>query len=578
MKALLVYFKEYVKEAFLGPLFKLLEALFELLVPLLIARIVDQIIPSKNQGDLVFVIVWLFILACLGVLVAITAQYFSAKAAVRYTQGLTDDLFAKVMRLPQDERDRLGHSSLVTRLSSDTFQIQTGINMFLRLFLRAPIIIVGVIVMAYVLNPQVSLIFVIMVGILFALVFGVARITAPAYQGLRQQLDRIVALTQEQLSGMRVVRAFAQTEREASAFAAENKSYQKKQISVGHWAAFLTPLTYLVVNLSLLVLLWRGNQLVSMSLLSQGSLIALVNYLLQILTELLKVAMLTTNLNQSFISAQRVLAVFEAPEEDILASLPQVTAAANKAILLDHATFQYPSASEPALSDVRLSLESGQILGVIGGTGSGKSTLVQLLSGLRQISAGRIALFCEGRSPENLATWREWTAVVPQKAQLFRGTVRENLLLGMTREVSDDELWLALEHAQAADFVHAKEGRLDAAVDSFGRNFSGGQRQRLTMARALLRQSPFLILDDATSALDYLTEAKLFKAITEEYQDVTLVLVSQRTRSLAIADKILVLDKGRQVGLGRHDELLNNCPIYRDIHLSQNQEEVSDEN
>ncbi|MGT2784063.1 ABC transporter ATP-binding protein [Streptococcus merionis] len=578
MKALLVYFKDYVKEAFLGPLFKLLEALFELLVPLLIARIVDQIIPSKNQGDLVFVIVWLFILACLGVLVAITAQYFSAKAAVRYTQGLTDDLFAKVMRLPQDERDRLGHSSLVTRLSSDTFQIQTGINMFLRLFLRAPIIIVGVIVMAYVLNPQVSLIFVIMVGILFALVFGVARITAPAYQGLRQQLDRIVALTQEQLSGMRVVRAFSQTEREASAFAAENKRYQKKQITVGHWAAFLTPLTYLVVNLSLLVLLWRGNQLVSMSLLSQGSLIALVNYLLQILTELLKVAMLTTNLNQSFISAQRVLAVFEAPEEDILASLPQVTAAANKAILLDHATFQYPSASEPALSDVTLSLESGQILGVIGGTGSGKSTLVQLLSGLRQISAGRIALFCEGRSPENLTTWREWTAVVPQKAQLFRGTVRENLLLGMTREVSDDELWLALEHAQAADFVHAKEGGLNAAVDSFGRNFSGGQRQRLTMARALLKQSPFLILDDATSALDYLTEAKLFKTITEEYQDVTLVLVSQRTRSLAIADKILVLDKGRQVGLGRHDELLDNCPIYRDIHLSQNQEEVSDEN
>ncbi|MGT2757106.1 ABC transporter ATP-binding protein [Streptococcus ovuberis] len=574
MKELGIYFKGYVKEAFLGPLFKLLEAGFELVVPLIMASLIDQIIPKEDQSGLVLLVFYLFLLAGIGALIAIVAQYVSAKAAVGYTNALTDALFAKVLRLPQSEKDRLGESSLLTRLSADTFQIQTGINLFLRLFLRAPIIVVGAILMAVRISPKVSGWFLGMVILLIGIVFAISRVTAPLYQRTRQTMESLVFLTREQVSGMRVVRAFGQRQREEEAFTKENQLYTNRQLTLGAWSAALAPLTYLIVNLSLLGLMWQGNQLVRHSLLSQGMLIALVNYLLQILTELLKAATLVTNLNQSYISARRVKAVFEAEEEDLSAPLALESLPEHQALMLKEVGFTYPGAAAPALEGISVDLEQGGFLGIIGGTGSGKTTLVQLLSGLRSPSQGKFSLTYKGQPVPDLQTWRNWVAVVPQKAQLFKGTIRENLLMGLSPEkYSDSDLWQALEIAQASDFVHEKEGGLEAEVSAFGRNFSGGQRQRLTIARALLRQAPFLILDDATSALDYLTEARLLAALKQSTGLQTLILVSQRTRSLQAADAILVLEKGRQVALGDHEHLMADATIYRSIHLSQHKEQ-----
>lgn len=574
MKELRIYFKGYVKEAFLGPTFKLLEAGFELTVPLIMASLIDQIIPKKDQGGLVLLVFYLFLLAACGALVAIVAQHVSAKAAVGYTNALTNALFAKVLQLPQSEKDRLGEASLLTRLSADTFQIQTGINLFLRLFLRAPIIVVGAILMAVRISPHVAGWFLGMVMLLVGLVFAISRVTAPLYQRTRKTMEGLVSLTREQVTGMRVVRAFGQRQMEEAGFINENQLYTNRQLTLGAWSAALAPLTYLVVNLSLLGLMWQGSHLVNQDRLSQGMLIALVNYLLQILTELLKAATLVTNLNQSYISAKRVQAVFEADEEELEAPLGLGSLPDKQAVTVKGLSFTYPGAAAPALRNISVGLEQGSFLGIIGGTGSGKTTLVQLLSGLRRASQGQLSLSYDGQLVPDLETWRSWVAVVPQKAQLFKGTVRDNLLMGLSPEdYQESDLWQALETAQASDFIREKEGGLDAKVSAFGRNFSGGQRQRLTIARGLLRRTPYLILDDATSALDYLTEARLLAALTERAGSQTLIIVSQRTRSLQAADTILVLEKGQQVGLGNHEHLMQECAIYRSIHLSQHAEE-----
>lgn len=574
MKYLSRYFKGYLKETVLGPLFKLFEASFELLVPIIIARIVDTIIPSNNEVNLVLMIGLLFLFAVVGVIVAITAQYFSSKAAVGYTRQLTKDLFKKIMGLSKEDRDKLTTSSLVTRLTSDTYQIQTGINQFLRLFLRAPIIVFGAIIMAFNISSKMTIDFLVMVAILFVIVFTMSHLLNPIYASIRRATDKIVNMTRQQLEGVRVIRAFGQVDKEEREFAAANQNYTDLQLKAGRLSSLVTPLTYLVVNSTLILVIWQGNIQIGKGLLSQGMLIALVNYLLQILTELLKMTMLVTSLNQSFISAKRITEVFEKESEDLATELEEMTS--DFAVSVNDMSFTYPTAAEPSLSHIDFQLNPGDFLGVIGGTGSGKSTLVELLTHLYTPQEGRLAIFQNQKSPKTLGEWRSWVSVVPQKAELFQGTIRSNLTLGMRGDVSDETLWKALDIAQASDFVSEKEGQLDATVEAFGRNFSGGQRQRLTIARAIVPKAPLLILDDSTSALDYLTESKLLTAIHEQLSDTTLILISQRTNSLKAADKILLLDKGHQLGFASHDELLASNELYRDIHYSQHQKGKED--
>lgn len=569
MKSLLKYFKGYLAETFLGPVFKLLEAIFELCVPLIIAHLVDQVIPQKETSGVVMTVGVLFLFAGLGVVVAITAQYFSSKAAVGFTREMTKELYDKILSLPKDKRDRIGTSSLVTRLTSDTYQIQVGINLFLRLFLRAPIIVFGSIIMAFTISSKLTLWFLGMVAILTLIIVLMSRIVNPLFATIRKITDRMVTVTRQQFQGMRVIRAFGQQASELEDFREVNQDYKVWQIRAGIWSSLVSPLTFLVVNTTLVCVIWQGQLTISAGLLTQGMLVALVNYLLQILTELIKLAMLVTSLNVSYISAKRVQEIFDLKEEDLLEALAEETAREQEAIGAEEVSFTYPTASSPALERISFDLDQGQMLGIIGGTGSGKSTLVQLLSHLYAVSQGKLALYHQAHSPKSLKEWREWVAVVPQKAELFRGTIRSNLLLGMEETVSDHDLWWALETAQAADFVREKEGQLDEPVEAFGRNFSGGQRQRLIIARALLKKAPFLILDDSTSALDYLTEARLLKSIKEELSDTSLILVSQRTNSLKSADQILVLNKGHQVGLGNHEFLLATNEIYQEIHKSQ---------
>ena len=573
MKQLLSYFKPYLKESFLAPLFKLLEAVFELLVPMVIAGIVDQSIPQKDQGHLWMQMGLLFVFAVIGVLVALVAQFYSAKAAVGFAKELTNDLYRHILSLPKDTRDRLTTSSLVTRLTSDTYQIQTGINQFLRLFLRAPIIVFGAIFMAYRLSPELTFWFLVMVAILTFVIVVLSRLVNPLYSILRKKTDQLVQETRQQLQGMRVIRAFGQEKREIKNFQVLNQVYTAIQMKTGYWSSLLTPLTYLIVNGTLLVIIWNGYISIQGGWLSQGALIALINYLLQILVELIKLAMLINSLNQSYISAKRIEEVFAEEPEDILAEIAQKETSSNQSLRVKELTFTHPDAAQPSLRDISFGMKEGQILGIIGGTGSGKSTLVQVLLGLYPADKGRISLYRDGQSPRNLSEWRSWMAYVPQKVELFKGTIRSNLTLGMEETVSDQELWQALEIAQAKDFVSEKEGQLDAEVQAGGRNFSGGQKQRLSIARAVLRQAPFLILDDATSALDTITESNLLKAVQENLPDTSLILISQRTSTLKIADQILLLEKGQQLALGNHEELMKTSQVYREINASQHGKE-----
>lgn len=534
MKHLLSYFKPYIKESILAPLFKLLEAVFELLVPMVIAGIVDQSLPQGDQGHLWMQIGLLLIFAVIGVLVALIAQFYSAKAAVGFAKELTNDLYRHILSLPKDSRDRLTTSSLVTRLTSDTYQIQTGINQFLRLFLRAPIIVFGAIFMAYRISAELTFWFLVMVAILTIVIVGLSRLVNPLYSSLRKKTDQLVQETRQQLQGMRVIRAFGQEKRELQIFQTLNQVYARLQEKTGFLSSLLIPLTYLIVNGTLLVIIWQGYISIQGGVLSQGALIALINYL--------------SELEQKQVTSGRVLQVQEL-------------------------TFTYPDAAQPSLRDISFDMTQGQILGIIGGTGSGKSSLVQLLLGLYPVDKGNIDLYQNGRSPLNLEQWRSWIAYVPQKVKLFKGTIRSNLTLGLNQEVSDQKLWQALEIAQAKDFVSEKEGLLDALVEAGGRNFSGGQKQRLSIARAVLRQAPFIILDDATSALDTITESKLLKAIRENFPNTSLILISQRTSTLQMADQILLLEKGELLAVGKHDDLMKSSQVYREINASQHGKE-----
>lgn len=570
MKFLSRYFKDYIKESILGPVFKLLEACFELLVPLIIAYIVDAIIPNGSQGNLVAMLFLLVGIACIGIIVSLIAQYYSAKAAVGVTKELTNDLYQKVLSLPKSSRDILSSSSLLTRLTSDTLQIQTGINTFLRLFLRAPIVVFGSLIMAFYISPSLSAYFLGMIILLIFIVTVISVMTSRIYQSMRKELDGLVGQVRETVTGWRVIRAFGQREREIKAFQGINQIYKKQQLQAGFWSSLLSPLTFLVVNGTLLILIWQGNIAISHNLLEQGMLVALINYLLQILVELVKMIMVVSTLNQTYISAQRIQEVFDQTSEDVESSLPKVVSEDKEIIFsVRHLSFSYPKSAEESLSDIAFDLRKGQFMGIIGGTGSGKSTLVDLLQALYSVPTNQLSLFIDGKSPKNLKEWRQRIAIVPQQAQLFAGTIRSNLSLGL-EEISDSDLWSALEIAQAKSFIEDKGG-LDSPVEAFGKNFSGGQRQRLTIARAILQKAPILILDDATSALDYLTESRLLVAIRQELPGQNLIMVSQRTNSLRTADQILVLEQGRQVGPGRHEDLLRSSAIYQEIHQSQQQ-------
>lgn len=576
MKLFFQYFKPYKNESILGPVFKLLEASFELLVPLIIAYIVDTIIPNGNRGDLVAMLLLLVGLACIGIIVSIIAQYFSAKAAVGVTKALTNDLYQKVLSLPKSSRDILSSASLLTRLTSDTLQVQTGINTFLRLFLRAPIVVFGSLIMAFYISPSLSIYFLGMILLLLVIVTGISVLTSRIYQSIRKELDCLVGQVRETITGWRVIRAFGQREREIKTFQGINQRYKKQQLQAGFWSSLLSPLTFLVVNGTLILLIWQGDSAISDNRLEQGMLVALINYLLQILVELVKLIMVVTTLNQTYISAQRIQEVFEQKSEDVDANLPVVYSRDKELIFsVNHLSFSYPKSAEESLIDIDFELCKRQFMGLIGGTGSGKSTLVDLLQALYSIPTSQLSFFIEGKSPRNLKEWRQQLAIVPQQAQLFAGTVRSNLSLGL-ESVLDSELWAALEIAQAKSFIEDKGG-LDSPVEAFGKNFSGGQRQRLTIARAILQKAPILVLDDATSALDYLTESRLLSAIRRAFPEQTLIMVSQRTNSLRTADQILVLDQGRQVGLGRHEDLLRSSAIYQEIDQSQHREEDSHE-
>ncbi|MEX2783911.1 ABC transporter ATP-binding protein [Streptococcus sp. H49] len=569
MKMLRIYFKGYLKETILGPLFKLLEAAFELSVPLIIAEIVDHIIPAGDKKQLYIMLFVLFLFASVGIVVSITAQYFSAKAAVGFTKQMTENLFSKVISLSQKERDEVGIDSLVARLTSDSFQIQTGINQFLRLFLRAPIIVCGAVIMSFIISPRIAPYFVGMVILLVVLVSLISGLLGPVYTKIRQATDKLVSLTRQQMQGVRVIRAFNQTENEEKDFAALNEDYTKLQIRAGRLSSMMTPLTFLTVNIALILVIYQGGWSIENRLLSQGQLIALINYLLQILTELLKTTLLVASLNQALISAGRIRDVLGKVSEAVDAPLEQNLSDDNLALSVHNLSFTYPRASSPALEDINFEVKTGSFFGIIGGTGSGKTSLIQLLIHLYRPQSGSLTLFHQKRSPKNLSEWRQWVGLVPQKAELFQGTVRSNLLLGQSRKISDKELWQALSIAQASDFIKALDLQLDSPVAAFGRNFSGGQRQRLTIARAILGRPPFLILDDATSALDYLTESRLLSALKENLTNTTLIMVSQRTGSLKTADSILLLDKGRQAAFGSHRDLLNQSQLYRAIDHSQ---------
>lgn len=558
MKSLWSFFKGYRGGALLGPLLKLAEALLELAVPLVVAQIIDRIL--TGDGAIWGSIVFLLGLALAGVLMAITAQYFSAKASIGYTQQLTQALYQKISRLSESQRQSLGESSLITRVTNDTYQVQTGLNIFFRLFLRSPFIVFGAAYMAWQLNAQLASYLLVMILALYLILAVLMGLTAPGYVKIRQATDRVVQVTQEGMAGYRVIRSFNQVDGYLTTYDQVNQNLLGHQLKTGFLAALTNPLTYLVVNVTTVLVLWQGDWALGQGLLAKGALVALVNYLTLILGELIKTTIVLGNLNKAWISAQRIQAVLAMPEEDLdQKTSSQVTGESSDSIWRAQSlTYTYPGSPMPTINQVSLQLQEGQWLGLTGVTGAGKTSLIKLLLGILPADQGSLA----GPDAEDLA----W---VPQQAQLFKGTIRSNLLLAQDK-ASDQDLWQALALAQADDFV-AEKGGLDAQVTAFGRNFSGGQRQRLTVARALLKAKKGLILDDATSALDYATESRLLSGLKAARPDLMVIMVSQRLNALRFADQILVLEDGQATGYGPAQELAQSNPYYRTLVQTQSQ-------
>jgi len=573
MKRLMMYLKDYKKESILAPLFKLLEAFFELLVPLVMANIIDYGISNRNMGYIGKMGLLLLLLGVVGLASSITAQFFAAKAAVGFSTQLRQALFDHIEDLSFTDIDKAGTSTMITRMTSDVNQVQSGINMTLRLFLRSPIIVFGAMIMAFTIDVKCALIFVVAIPLLSVVVFGIILSTIPMYKKVQSKLDQVLGITRENLTGVRVIRAFHQEAKEADRFRENNEALSAMQIFVGKISACMNPVTYIIVNGAIIALIYTGAVQVNIGNLSQGEVVAIINYMNQILVELVKLANLIVTMTKALACAERVASVF-----DIGADAAYVGAQDQKladkvdksAPFLDfkHVSLTYQGAGAPTLQDMNFTVNRGDTVGIIGGTGSGKTSLVNLIPGFYPATEGEILL--EGRDIRTMSDeeLRGRIGVVPQKAVLFKGTIRSNLQWGKP-DATEEEMWKALELAQASEVVEGKDGKLDATVAQNGKNFSGGQRQRLTIARALVREPEILILDDSASALDYATDAKLRAAIRTLEDKTTTFIVSQRASTIRHADKIIVLDDGEIAGMGTHDELLKDCTVYQEIYYSQ---------
>lgn len=572
MKSLLVYMRGYRKEAILSPLFKLLEAVLELQVPLLMAAMIDNGIANQDISYVLQMGAALLGLGLVGLGVSLTAQYYAAKAAVGFSTKLKHTLFAHVMRFSYSQMDAFGSSMLINRLTTDAQQVQTGVNMTLRLLLRSPFIVVGAMLMAFAVDAQVALVFALLIALLAVVVFILMALTLPRYREVQGKLDGLLLRTRETLTGVRVIRAFGKEKDEVQRFDGENQEVFTMQNRVGNLSGLMNPLTFVLVNGGLVALLWSGALRVQAGVLSQGAVVALVNYLLQISVELIKLANLLVTITRALACAKRIEAVLAVKPDMDAERLPAATSpaaeATEAAVRFEHVSMRYNGASEASLTDISFTALRGQTIGVIGGTGSGKSTLINLIPRFYDATEGVVLVHGMDVKQQNPKALRELSAIVPQKAELFSGSIRDNLRWGK-ENATEDELWRALETAQAAEIVRGKAYGLDENLEQNGRNLSGGQRQRLTIARALVKDAPILILDDSSSALDFATDAALRKALREMSGDRTIFIASQRASSVRGADSILVLEDGKLVGLGTHDELMRDSVVYQEIYYSQ---------
>ena len=566
LKMLSVYLKKYLKECILGPLFKLLEALFELFVPLVVASVVDRGIVAGDPGHVTRMCLLLVVLALIGLCCSITAQYFAARAAIGCSTGLRHALLEHIQQLSHKDLDRVGTSTLITRMTGDINQIQSGVNLGLRLLLRSPFIVFGSMIMAFTIDSHIAMIFVIVIAVLLVIVFGIMLLSMPMYKRVQGHLDGITSITRENLTGVRVIRAFCLEDAQNGRFHARNAELTGAQVSVGRLSALLNPLTYVVINLALILLIRGGALRVDAGILTQGQVIALYNYMGQILVELVKMANLIISLTKAGACGSRVSAILSMPCSQQDGALEP--AAGQGAISFRDVSLNYQDSGDAALEHISFDIRPGQTVGIIGGTGSGKSSLVNLIPRFYDATAGEILVDGVNVNDYKMENLRSRVGMVPQKAVLFKGTVRGNLLWG-NPDATEADLAEALETAQAAGIIADKPLGLDEPVEQDGKNFSGGQRQRLTIARALVRRPEILILDDSASALDFATDASLRQALRRARKDMTTVIVSQRTSSVRFADQILVLDDGELVGVGTHDELLATCPVYKEIYDSQ---------
>ena len=566
MKKLLVYLKGYEKETVLAPLFKMLEALFELFVPLVMAAVIDVGIGGHDRGYVIRMCLVLIALGVIGLACSITAQYFAAKAATGFSTVLRRELFAHIQSLSYTEMDNLGTSTLITRMTSDINQVQSGVNLVLRLFLRSPFIVFGAMIMAFTVDVKAAMIFVVAIPMLSVVVFGIMIWTMPLYRRVQGALDKVLGLTRENLTGVRVIRAFCLEEQEQTHFREKNERLTDMQKFVGKISGLMNPLTYIIVNGAVVVLLYTGAIRVDQGIITTGAVVALVNYMNQILVELVKLANLIINITKSVACGNRIQSVLEIPSSMENGSDTNLTKVDE--VAFDHVGLTYAQAGTESLTDIDFSAKAGQTIGIIGGTGSGKSSLVNLIPRFYDATAGAVKINEKNVKDFDLETLRKMVGIVPQKAVLFKGTIEDNLRWGK-KDATEEELWEALETAQAADFVRERADGLQAKIDQGGKNLSGGQRQRLTIARALVGHPGILILDDSASALDFATDAALRKALREMKGSPIVFIVSQRTSSIRHADQIIVLDDGMVAGIGTHQELLNNCPVYQEIHYSQ---------